>query len=84
MLRYIINYLCTYGLYGPVHKVFDAGRYITLASGRGLGPGNGIKPIGVCLLGLKNSRLPGPKPLPLAHIMYLPASKPLHTGTYKS
>jgi hypothetical protein len=25
----------------PVRNVFDAGRYITLASGRGLGPGNG-------------------------------------------
>jgi hypothetical protein len=36
-----MNYLCTYDLYGPVHNVFDAGRYITWASGRGLGLGNG-------------------------------------------
>jgi len=28
-------------LYGPVRNVFDAVRYITWASGRGLGPGNG-------------------------------------------
>jgi hypothetical protein len=35
-----INYLCTYDLYGPVRNVFDAGRYIIRASGRGLGPGN--------------------------------------------
>ncbi len=41
MCRYN-NYLCmTYDLYGPVRNVFDAGRYITWASGRGLGPGNG-------------------------------------------
>jgi hypothetical protein len=31
----------------------------------------------------KNSRFPGPNPLPLAHVMYLPASKTLRTGTYK-
>jgi hypothetical protein len=31
----------TYDLYGPVRNVFDAGRYITWVSGRGLGPGNG-------------------------------------------
>jgi hypothetical protein len=31
--------LCTYALYGgSVHNVFDACRYITRASGRGLGP----------------------------------------------
>ncbi len=36
------SYLCTYDLYGPVRNVFDAGRYITWASGRGLGPGNGV------------------------------------------
>jgi hypothetical protein len=38
---YCTNYLCTYDLYSPVCNVFDAGRYITWASGRGLGPGNG-------------------------------------------
>ncbi len=36
------NYLCTYDLYSPVRNFFDAGRYITWASGRGLGPGNGV------------------------------------------
>jgi hypothetical protein len=35
------NYLCTYDLYGPVRNVFDAGRSIMWASGRGLAPGNG-------------------------------------------
>jgi hypothetical protein len=34
--------------------------------------------------GPKNSPFPGPKPLPLAHVMYLPASKTLCTGQYKS
>ncbi len=29
-----------YDLYGPVRNGFDAGRSITRASGRGLGPGN--------------------------------------------
>ncbi len=28
----------------------------------------------------KNSRFPGPNPLPLAHVMYLPASKTLRRG----
>jgi hypothetical protein len=45
----------------PVRNVFDAGRYITWASGRGLGPGNGeflglgngIEPVGECHLGPK-------------------------------
>ncbi len=54
---------------------------IRRASGRGLGPGNqsGIEPVGECHLGPKNayrldaisqtpknSRFPGPNPLPLA------------------
>jgi hypothetical protein len=30
------NYLCTYELYDPMRNVFDTGRYITWASGRGL------------------------------------------------
>ncbi len=30
-----VIFLCTYDLYGPVRNVFDAGRYITWASGRG-------------------------------------------------
>ncbi len=51
------SYLCTYDLYGPVRNVFDTRRYITKASGRGLGPGNreffwalwnGIEPISEC------------------------------------
>jgi hypothetical protein len=37
---YIYNsYLRTYNLYGPVCNAFDAGKSITRASGRGLGPG---------------------------------------------
>jgi hypothetical protein len=35
------NYLCAYDLYDPMHNVFDAGSYITWASGRGFGPENG-------------------------------------------
>jgi hypothetical protein len=38
-LLYGINYLCTYDLYGPVCKVFDAGREIMWGSG-GVGAGN--------------------------------------------
>jgi len=33
--------------------------------------------------GPKNSRFPWPKPLPLARVKDLPASKPLHTAPYK-
>ncbi len=32
----------------------------------------------------KNSQFPGPNPLPLAHVMYLPVSKTLRTVSYKS
>jgi hypothetical protein len=32
--------LLTYDLYDPVRNAFDAGKAITKASGRGLGPGN--------------------------------------------
>ncbi len=35
-----ISYLWTYDLYGPIRNAFDAGKSITRASGRGLGPGN--------------------------------------------
>jgi hypothetical protein len=49
---------CIITIYAPMVYmapcVFDAGRYITWASGRGLGPGNGIKPIGECHLGPKH------------------------------
>ncbi len=38
-LRYS-SYLWAYDLQGPVRNAFDAGRYITRASGRGLDPGN--------------------------------------------
>jgi hypothetical protein len=34
------SYLWTYDLYGPVRNAFDAGKSITRASGRGLGPEN--------------------------------------------
>ncbi len=34
------SYLRTYDLYGPESSAFDAGKSITRASGRGLGPGN--------------------------------------------
>ncbi len=35
-----LSYLWTYDLYGPTRNAFDAGKSITRASGRGLGPGN--------------------------------------------
>ncbi len=35
-----ISYLWTYDLYGPIRNTFDAGKHITRASGRGLGPEN--------------------------------------------
>ncbi len=61
----IISNLWTYDLYRPIRNAFDAGRYITRGSGRGLGPEietfwalwNGIEPLGECHLWPKqNSR----------------------------
>jgi hypothetical protein len=43
--------LWAYDLHGPVRNAFDAGKSITRASGRGLGPVNGIEPLGECYLG---------------------------------
>ncbi len=34
------SYLWTFDFYGPVRNAFDAGKSITRASGRGLGPEN--------------------------------------------
>jgi hypothetical protein len=34
-VRPVINYLCTYDLYSPVHNVYDACISITRGSGRG-------------------------------------------------
>jgi hypothetical protein len=39
-MRICNSYLLTYDLYGPVRNAFDAGKSVTRASGRGLGPGN--------------------------------------------
>jgi hypothetical protein len=68
-------------------------RSITRAGGRGLGPGN-LEFFGpqmaldfrldVISQGPKNSRFPGPNPVPLALVMDLQASKTLRTGPYKS
>jgi hypothetical protein len=76
------DYLCTNDLYSPVCNIFNACRYIIWVGGRGLGSGNG-EFVGPCemassqqasaIWGPKNSRFPGPNPLPLAHVMYLPA-----------
>jgi hypothetical protein len=38
--NYSNSYLWTYNLYGPIRNAIDAGKSITRASGRGLGPGN--------------------------------------------
>jgi hypothetical protein len=66
-----ISYLWTCDLYGPVCNAFDAGKSITRASRRGLGPGNrdffGPCEMVSSHLGPKKSRFPGPNPLPLAH-----------------
>jgi hypothetical protein len=60
--------------------IFDASRSITCASGRGLGPANfeffGSKMtlayrLNAISQGPKNSRFPGPNPVPLALIMDL-------------
>ncbi len=54
----------------------------------GLGPGNesflGIESIGQCHFGPKTLRFQGPKPLPLAQVIDMHASKTLCTGLYKS
>ncbi len=89
-LGFDYNYLCTYDLYSPV---LDACISIIRASGRGLGPG--IREFsGPCemasswkasaIWGPKNSRIPGPNPIPLALLMDMHASKTLCTGLYKS
>ncbi len=64
-----------------MHNVFVAGRYIMWASGPKIALGNRLDAISQ---GPKNSPFPGPNPLPLAQVMYLPAIKTLRTGTYKS
>jgi hypothetical protein len=73
--------------------IFDAGRSINWASGRVLGPGNleFFRPqmalayrLNAISQGPKNSRYPGPNPLPLTLIVYLHASKTLRMGPYKS
>ncbi len=67
------NHLCTYDLYSPVHNVLDACISITWGSGRGLGPGilEFFGPqmalsyrLDAISQGPKNSRIPGPNPLP--------------------
>jgi hypothetical protein len=71
----------------------DASISITRASGRGKGPGI-LKFFGPQMAlayqlddisqGPKNSRIPGPNPLPLALVMDMHASKTLCIGLYKS
>jgi hypothetical protein len=69
---FYINYLCTYDLYSPVHNVLDACISITRASGRGFfGPQMALAyRLDAISQGPKNSRIPGPKPLPLAQVMH--------------
>ncbi len=88
------SYLRTYDLYGTVCNAFDAGKSITRASGRGLGPGNqeffgpcemhGIEPSGECRLGPKKVEISMAKLLPLALVMDFPASKALRKWRYQS
>ncbi len=67
-----------------MRNVFDAGRYITWASERGVGPGN-LKYFGPKMaLAYRLDAISHFTPLPLAHVMYLHASKTLRTGPYKS
>jgi hypothetical protein len=58
-------------IYTAPLNVFDAGRYITRGSGRGMGPGNG-EFFGPCEMASSRqaSAIWGPK-----NVMYLPASK---------
>jgi hypothetical protein len=77
----------------PVRNAFYAGKSITSASGRGLGPGNQDF-FGPCemassrkasaIWGTKKLSFPRPNPRPLAQVMDLHASKALHTGPYQS
>ncbi len=69
--------------------IFDAGRFITWARGRGLDPGNleFFEPqmglayrLAAISQGPKSSLFPGPNPLPLALVMKLHTSKTLLTG----
>jgi hypothetical protein len=83
-----------YDLCSPVPNVLDACIYITWASGRGWAlkilstvfwVTNGTRLSARCLSQCpKNSRIPGPNPLPLALIMDMHASKTLCTGLDKS
>jgi hypothetical protein len=70
------SYLCTYDLYGPVRNVLVAGRSITRANWRGLGPKR-HSPIGSMPFhrAQKTLDFQGPTPLPLAQVMDLSASK---------
>ncbi len=87
------SYLRTYDLYVPVCNAFDAGKSITRASGRGLGPGNQDF-FGPCEMassrqasavwGPKKLRFPWPNPLTLALVMDFPASKALRKWLYQS
>ncbi len=38
--KYICQHIAIYDLYGPVRVTFDAGKSITRARERGVGPGN--------------------------------------------
>ncbi len=78
----------TYDLYGPVRHAFDAGKSITWARGRGLGPGNrdflgpvklhrAVRP--ACHVRPKKLRFSGLSPISLAQVIDLPASKALRT-----
>ncbi len=87
------SYLCTYDLYSPMHNVLDVCISITRVSGRGLGHGHRefFVPCEMAssrqasvIWGPKNSRFPGPNPLPLAQVRDMHKSKTLCTGLYKS
>ncbi len=65
-------------IYGPMRNIFDAGRYVMWASGRGLGPGNreffgplwnDIEPIGECHLGPKKPSDSPPSPPPIQNLL---------------
>jgi hypothetical protein len=59
--------------------------HLTVQFAVDFGSPNGTRLSALChFTGPKNSPFPGPNPLPLAHVMYLPASKTLRTGPYKS
>jgi hypothetical protein len=73
-----------YDLYGPIRNAFDAGKSITRASGRGLGPVKWQRAVGQVPFGAQKVKISRTQPPPISPSKGLPASKALCTGLYQS